>query len=137
MQTQTFVGTLMIEECCNCGVVFGMSQETYRKFRDIHENFCCPYGHKQHYTGKSDSELLAEERRNKEILKSQLKATQDSCDYYAEQSKNHQNALRATKGVVTKLRKRSSAGMCQCCNRYFKNVHDHYKTKHPEYNDGN
>ena len=133
MQTQTFVGTLFVEECCNCGTHFGMSQETYRHFRDNHKEFCCPYGHEQHYTGKSDAEKLTETEKAKRDLENKLKYAEQSKSYYQEQNENHKNALRATKGVVTKLRKRSSAGMCQCCKRYFKNVHDHYKTKHPHF----
>jgi hypothetical protein len=110
-----------------------MTDTTYQQFRGNHKLFCCPYGHEQFYCVKSDKEKLAEEERRAEILAGQLKASQDSRDYYREQSENHKNALRSTKGVVTKMKKRSSGGTCQCCNRYFKNVRDHYKTKHPNY----
>lgn len=39
-------------------------------------------------------------------------------------------SLKATKGVVTRLSKRASAGTCPCCNRTFKQLAAHMATKH-------
>lgn len=54
-------------ECCNCGVVFGISAYHNKQFLESHKWFYCPNGHPQHYTGKTEaeklSEQLAEEKR--------------------------------------------------------------------------
>lgn len=52
----------------------------------------------------------------------------------AEDSRQHvENQLRATKGVVTKIKKRVSKGVCPCCNRSFENLKNHMESQHPEY----
>jgi hypothetical protein len=133
MATITLLSTFVTESCIACGCEFAMNSGTYRRFRDNHQSFYCPYGHEQYYSGKSDSEKLAEAIKEKEHIQNELKYSVQSRDFYKEQNENHKNALRATRGVVTKMKKRSIGGTCQCCNRYFKNVHDHYKSKHPDY----
>lgn len=131
--TQTFVGTLYIEECCSCGVHFGMTKETYKIFRDNHKDFSCPFGHLQHYTGKSESEQLNDERKKIQQLEKSLKYTQESRDYYQQKNEDHKNALRATKGVVTKMKNRVANGVCPCCTRTFTNLKRHIADKHPNY----
>ena len=43
--------------------------------------------------------------------------------------------LNATRGVLTKVRKRVTAGLCPVidCHRHFRNLAAHMKTKHPRY----
>lgn len=40
---------------------------------------------------------------------------------------------RATKGVLTRTKNRVAKGACPCCNRYFRDVHSHITSQHPEY----
>ena len=42
-------------------------------------------------------------------------------------------SLQATKGVVTRLKKRAIAGVCPCCNRTFQQLAAHMAHKHPDY----
>lgn len=44
-----------------------------------------------------------------------------------------QRALRATKGRLTKTKKRIANGVCPCCNRHFVNLERHMTGKHPDY----
>lgn len=42
---------MVTEICCNCGVPFGMPIAVREVFlNNPSKSFCCPYGHKQHYT---------------------------------------------------------------------------------------
>ena len=41
--------------------------------------------------------------------------------------------LRATKGVVTKIRRRVANGVCPCCKRHFVNLKRHMSGQHPEF----
>lgn len=52
--TYRFPVDIYIEECCNCGMPFGMPKEFKDRKREDNTNFCCPAGHSQHYIGKSD-----------------------------------------------------------------------------------
>lgn len=44
-----------------------------------------------------------------------------------------EHQLRATKGVVTKFRRRVGNGVCPCCTRTFTNLSRHMTTNHPDF----
>lgn len=117
--------TLVTEACCECGVVFAMSEEFKRECmrRTEGKSFFCPAGHAQYYAGKSDAQKLkeAEERLASEKAWSQ-RITQD---LHAER-KSHS----ATKGQLTKTRNRANAGVCLDCHRTFVDVQKHRRDKH-------
>lgn len=132
-QTQTFIGTLVIEECCNCGIAFGITQDLYQRRRDDHATFWCPKGHPQHYTGKSEAEKLREEVQRLETSRTNL--------YTVIENKNNQIAqlnysVRAQKAANTKIINRVKNGNCPCCKRTFINLQEHFLTKHPELFEG-
>ncbi len=54
--------SLIVEECCTCGVPFGITSVLQAELLKSHKTFHCPSGHAQHYTGKSDAEKLADAR---------------------------------------------------------------------------
>lgn len=114
-------------KCCNCKTNFWMNDTDYASFKRGAENqpFYCPYGHRQWFVrGETEEQKL---RRERDRLKQQL-AYKDDCIRHAERSAN------AYKGEVTRLKNRSAAGVCPCCNRTFKHLAAHMKTKHPEFN---
>lgn len=43
--------------------------------------------------------------------------------------------LEVRKGLLTRMKNRVGNGVCPCCNRHFKNLQGHMKTKHPEFKD--
>lgn len=49
-----------IIECCNCHVQFCMTQEHRQNLVDSKETFCCPNGHEQSYTGKSNKQIIVD-----------------------------------------------------------------------------
>lgn len=107
--------------CYSCGVIFGLPEGLYRDRRDDHRNWFCPNGHEQHFTGESEAQklkrLLNLERDTTASLRSRLDGTE--------------NQLRATKGVVTKLKKRVVAGACPFgCRRHFADLERHVASKH-------
>jgi hypothetical protein len=116
MSTITFTSTLSTEICCSCGVHFAIPELLQKKLRETHNNFFCPNGHPQHYTGKSEAEKLREELKRKE---------QELADT-VKQKLEVENEMIRTK-------KRIAAGVCPCCNRTFKQLAAHMKNKHPHY----
>lgn len=107
--------------CANCGIGFDVPNAWEQKRRDDHRGFYCPNGHPLAFYAASDAELL---RRERDRLKQQL-AQKD--DEIADGKKQ----IAAARGQITKIKKRASAGVCQCCHRTFTNVALHMKTKHP------
>lgn len=127
--TQDIIITLKVVECANCGVSFGMPENWHNHFRKTHQYFYCPAGHNNYYPAKSDEEKLRDELKRKE---------QELSDRVLENFRIGNELDRATKTakrVTNKLKKmerRVTNGVCPCCNRTFKDLADHMKTKHPE-----
>jgi len=53
-------------ECCNCGVIFFLSEEMDTRRRKDHDSFYCPSGHSQSYKAKSEEQKLRERLLEKE-----------------------------------------------------------------------
>ena len=86
----------------------------------------CPLGHAHVPAGKSQVEIEREMRQRAEM---RLTATRD-------QLESEKRSHVATKGQLTKARKRIGKGVCPCCNRHFTNVERHMATQHPDYSEG-
>ncbi len=125
--------TFQVETCCNCGVRFAMTDAFYRKrLENLGPNnpFYCPNGHKQWYVGKTEADKLRDENAK---LKDTILKRDNRIDALHEQRQQVEHRLRATKGVVTKIKKRISHGVCPCCNRTFDNLARHMSSQHPTY----
>lgn len=116
---------LEVVTCPSCRIVYAIpaslasSARAYPGNRVNGWTICCPMGHDWHYTGKSVTEKLEEERRRS-------KATRDLLDH-------EQRSHAATRGHLTRAKKRISGGVCPCCNRTFQELARHMETMHPGY----
>lgn len=121
--------TLFVLDCCQCGMTFGMSTDFERRRREDHDWWYCPKGHQQHFAGPSDTEKA---KRRATELERRLASREE--DLLAERMRRNEERRRhaATKGQLTKARKRADAGVCQHCNRTFANVARHVEHMHPE-----
>ena len=132
MNTILMEVTLIAETCCTCGIPFGMPDYHQKKLKQKGGDFYCPNGHGQHYTNPEIPELkkrLKAAEEGKQLYKQWYQAEQSDHDYT-------RRRLSATKGVLTKTKKRIANGVCPCCNRHFVNLQRHMETKHPEYDKG-
>lgn len=125
----TVVIELEAQKCGECGVVFGIEGAYLRSLMQSHRVFYCPNGHGLRYTGKSESEKLRDEVTRTQAALDQAWARIDEKN--RELAAQRRSAA-AVKGVLTKVKKRISGGVCPCCNRYFKALHRHMTTQHPE-----
>ena len=86
--------------------------------------FFCAYGHQQHYVvGESEETKL---RRERDRLKQQAARLEDEA---REGRARAEKAERATK----RLKKRTAAGTCPCCQRTCSNMAEHMKHQHPQF----
>jgi len=113
---------------CSCGAIYGISEDRYNYCLDTGTHWYCPNGCRRVFKKPRNSELKEQieklERRNN--LKDEVIA-----------SKNNQIAqlnysVRAQKAAKTKILNRVKNGVCPCCNRQFKDLQNHFKSKHPE-----
>ena len=135
--TMLVTETLIVEECCTCGILFGMPesfQEECRKKPGISngKGFYCPNGHQQWYTGKTE----AQKEREKRIAAEQLAERERTRRLAAQdQAAAAERRASAAKGQLTKERKRATASVCPVpeCKRSFVQMRRHLETKHQGY----
>ncbi len=128
METLTYSGTL-VTTVCWCGTRHAIPQELYEMVERQHRDgrnqtdIYCPLGHAWTFAGEGEAtrlqRQLAEERRR-------ASATRELLDH-------EQRSHAATRGHLTRTKKRVAHGVCPCCNRSFANVERHMKSKHPNY----
>ena len=114
-------------QCGQCGGVYALSERYVNRKRELSGSWNCPYCKTSWGWSLSNSEL--------EIAKREAKRANDNLA--REQARHDQTkmSMRAHKSAKTRLKNRIANGACPCCNRYFKNLHQHIKNKHPKYNE--
>jgi hypothetical protein len=128
MTTWTYSGTLTVMTCW-CGMRHAVPAELAAHQMNAHNDgrrevdIYCPLGHAYVPAGVSEVERV---RRELERSRRQL-ANRD------EDLRSERASHAATKGHLTKTRKRVGKGVCPCCNRHFTNVERHMSTQHPDY----
>lgn len=140
-QTMVVKQSLITETCCNCGMLFAMTQEFQDEKRAARgtgdQLFYCPRGHGQHYTGKTEAdklrEQLAEERRQRQRAEQNLAMHADDAREARERAEHERRRANGYKGHAARITKRAKAGVCPCCNRHFTALERHMATKHPQF----
>lgn len=132
MTTFTHTSTMEVIECCNCGMLFGMTADFNRRRHEDKGFFHCPQGHPQSYT-KSEVQKLKDELQRERAAKDQAKA---DAQWQRDQRERAEKTSINLRGQITKVKKRIGNGICPCCNRHFSNLVRHMDCKHPEYRKG-
>lgn len=121
MTTLTYKGTLHVTSCW-CGIPCAIPTELYKIARNNRTQVVyCPLGHTFIYGG--DTELT---KTRKELERAEAARVRVKQELEAER-RSHS----ATKGKLTKTRRRIANGVCPFCNRHFDNVEAHMHSKHP------
>ena len=127
--TQTVTKSFHVVACYTCGGLFGINDELHNRAVVNKEGivYCPACGLTTYWFGKSPVEKVREEMQRKLDVAKRRADGQEQRAYRAE------NSLRATKGVVTRMKKRAANGVCPCCHRTFKQLVRHMDRKHPGY----
>lgn len=112
---------LYVEHCVNCGIVFGMPTAFQETRKLDKSSFYCPNGHGQSYT-----------RTTEQDLRRQIEQARNDTAYWRERYAEEQRSLRATKGHLTRTKKRLAAGVCPYCHRNFVALGKHIRGQHPD-----
>lgn len=109
-------------ECGECGIQFSVPEMWRAEKKRNGGSWYCPNGHSRVYS-ESDADkykrLLAEETGRH--------------DRTLAQKNEAQHEAAAAKADLARAKKRAKHGVCPCCNRTFKQLAAHMKSKHPEY----
>ena len=126
MQTTIFEELTDIK-CCVCHAMFGMPVGTEKRYRESKKTFYCPYCQaSQGFYGASGTEKELE-RVKRELEDQKLRTKWAEAD--AKRENRSKNAFR---GQVTRMKNRHRVGVCLHCNRTFKQLAAHMRSKHPE-----
>lgn len=110
---------------CWCGIHFAIPTELYTSLhQETTQKGYCPLGH---LFGWSESDADRERKRRQQV---EAQAT-----HLRDQLEAERRQHAATKGQLTKTRKRAAAALCpvQGCGRSFVQMARHLATKHPEF----
>lgn len=124
-RTQRFI----VIDCCSCGISFCMTEDMQNRRRDDGKSFFCPNGHSQSYTESTVDRLRKELEAKDKLL---LREKELSASYRRTKDTAMRSAA-ASRGAITKLKKRINHGVCPCCQRAFKQLAAHMKAKHPDF----
>lgn len=125
MNTLTYSGTLVTRTCW-CGIRHAIPQELSNEAdRNKDTSVYCPVGHSW-VSGSHEKRESEKLRGELEAERNRLRATRDLLTH---EERSHA----ATRGHLTRTKKRVAHGVCPCCNRTFQQLGRHMKAKHPEY----
>lgn len=122
----------VIEDCCSCATLFALTVELRDRRLADHGKFYCPNGHSMSYSGKTEAQKA---RARAEELERQLASREDDLRVERQRTKAARASHAATKGQLTRTRKRAAAGVCPepNCHRSIASARmaAHVKAKHP------
>jgi len=129
METLAYSGTLTVVTCW-CGMSHAVPTELrdfqLRQFHDGRkvQDIYCPLGHTHVPAGETKAAQL----------EWQLEQARRSRDATRDLLEHEQRSHSATRGHLTRAKKRAVAGVCPHpdCHRHFQNLERHIAAKHPE-----
>lgn len=118
--------------CGLCAGVYALAENYAKKKQEEGGFWTCPYCAKPWGYHKDGSEL---EQAKRLIAAAQDRASANWQRYLEETERKAavERRLSAEKAVVTRMRRRAAAGVCQCCKRTFQDLARHMQSKHPAY----
>lgn len=133
--TIEFTDRLVVMTCW-CGVNHAVPQDLRdfqrRQFHDGRDvtSIYCPLGHQHQPAGKTKAERERERAEQAENCMVRERAAREQAQ--ASERAQRAAATRA-RNERNKDRTRVANGVCPCCNRTFKQLARHMKSKHPEF----
>lgn len=120
-------------KCWVCGCCFAVDRSIMHNKREYNKTLYCPNGCRLGF-GESPSELLRKEYEHKlQTAKDDAEWLRQDRDRKIQRIEEVKKSLSATKGVVTRMKRRVSKGVCPCCNRHFRELERHMKEMHPDF----
>lgn len=129
MATMTIETTVTITAmtCPVCGVHYGIDEAFRKRVAGNGQGWYCTNGHNLSYK-ETD---VDRQRKRADDAEQRIAAEKGWSKRLSDDLEAEQRRHSATKGQLTKTRKRIAAGVCPDCNRTFQNMARHMASKHP------
>ncbi len=124
---------LKVVTCGGCGITYAIPAALHRQYKENGAtvncpNTACPWGGM--VCGETKVQALKKElAAAKEAREMAIRGRRWAERARAPESRSHA----ATRGHLTRSKKRHAAAVCPCCKRSFKQLRRHMATKHPDY----
>lgn len=123
MSILPFVSSRQVEmQCGMCGINFTMPLVFQQERQQNGGTWYCPNGHPRVYR-ESDVDTLKRQLAEKDRLLASER----------ERAATNYAARERAERKLRKIERRTSGGVCPCCNRTFNALTRHMKTKHPDF----
>lgn len=129
----TVTTQLEVETCISCGVAFGVPPDWKSQRRQDKRTFYCPNGHPMVYTKNPKDTEIATLKAKLDMVEREKRWAESDRDGYRKDRDRLKHKLAATKGVLTRTKRRVGNGTCPCCGIGFPNLREHMNEQHPEY----
>ncbi len=121
--------TFAVKTCGKCGIHYGVPSDFMDHRKIDGATWYCPNGHPwvvaKTKVQELEEQVAQESKRREEAV--------DRANRQRERAIAAERTTIAYRGHLTRVKKRIGNGACPCCNRHFKNVEHHMKSKHPTY----
>jgi hypothetical protein len=123
--------TLEVNVCAECGITFAAPEGFWSERERDGRIWYCPNGHQRVYRETVEQQLRRELQQKEERLQ---RVRQDR-DRYRDQADAEARSHAATRGHLTRTRRRAAAAVCPVdgCKRTIQQMARHLRTKHPDY----
>lgn len=118
--TYLYSTTLQVTDCGECAIPFAIPTDFYTARHRDGGHFYCPNGHSIAWVESENARLAR-----------QLKSERDRVAAERARADGAEASLRATKGHVTRLRKRVLEGECPLCGQHLRDLARHVARVHP------
>lgn len=116
-------------ETCWCGMPFALPRDLRYQARNRNHTIFCPLGHTITWKETEETRLRLERDR----LKQQTAQLEDEAREARRLAVEASQRAAKYEAANKRLKKRSAAGTCPCCQRTFSNMAEHMKRQHPEF----
>lgn len=116
----------VVRQCGACAVWHTVPEIIFEDHKRLGGFHHCPNGHARGWDKGTDAIERENIRRERDRLK------QDAARLEEEASQARVRAEKA-EAATKRLKKRTAAGTCPCCQRTFSNMAEHMKGQHPEF----
>jgi len=123
--------TMVTEDCCNCGVMFALTQELKNELLSSKRDFYCPNGHRQHYLGESDDAKIKRLQRERDAERENAENAWKQHDAEKRRRAKAERELKTAKPMV----ERAKRAVCPApgCKRQIVQMKRHLDTCHPDF----
>lgn len=123
-----------VVDCPRCGEVFGMTEATVHIRRRDGRTFYCPLGHPMSFPLNETLQQreLREAKLQAKRAEEELARQRQAREWAEKRAKGANIAAGMAKAAANRLKHRVECGVCPRCQRTFKQLAAHMKSKHAE-----